>query len=147
MRHAQKLNKTDDIQSSPLAGEYKFSSGKDSVLQNMLESGEISKSDYDLQVQIARENEIRNLGYCFITFSHSDEARLMLLENPDAYLMGQKLQFDLKSNVDHSELDFDFFINRARNDSKLIDEIKRLREAKEELRKFENTIDSHLPQR
>ena len=69
----------------------------------------------------------------------------MLLQNKDCYMMGQKLNFDLKSNVDHSELDYDFFINRARNDSKLIDEIKRLREAKEELRKFESEIDSHLP--
>ena len=69
----------------------------------------------------------------------------MLVQNKDSYIMGQKLNFDLKSNVDHSELDYDFFINRARNDSKLIDEIKRLREAKEELRKFESEIDYHLP--
>ena len=58
----------------------------------------------------------------------------MLIHNKDTYMLGEKLQFDLKSNVDHSELDFDFYINRARNDSKLIDEIKRLREAKQELR-------------
>jgi hypothetical protein len=111
----------------------------------LLESGTISKSVYEQQLQLARETEMRNLGYCFITFSHSDEAKLMLIQNKDCYMMGQKLHFDLKSNVDHSELDYDFFINRARNDSKLIDEIKRLREAKEELRKFESEIDSHLP--
>ncbi len=113
----------------------------------MLEAGVISKSVFEQQVQLARENEMRNLGYCFITFSHADEARLMLLQNKDSYLMGQKVQFDLKSNVDHSELDFDFFINRTRNDSKVVDEIKRLRKAKEELRQFESKIDSHLPNR
>jgi hypothetical protein len=43
----------------------------------------------------------------------------------------------LKSNVDHSELDFEFFVDRAKQDAKLVDEIKRLREAKQELKEFE----------
>jgi hypothetical protein len=80
--------------------------------------------------QLARENEHRNLGYCFLTFSHSDEARVMLLKNTNPYLHGVQIQIDLKSSVDHGELDFNFFINRARNDAKLVDEIARLRAAK-----------------
>lgn len=37
-------------------------------------------------VQMAREDEERNLGYCFLTFSHSDEARLMLMNNDKPYI-------------------------------------------------------------
>jgi RNA recognition motif-containing protein len=144
-RQSNKVNKIEAFTGSDLQSGYKFASSTESELLTLLESGTISKSVYEQQLQLARETEMRNLGYCFITFSHSDEAKLMLIQNKDCYMMGQKLHFDLKSNVDHSELDYDFFINRARNDSKLIDEIKRLREAKEELRKFESEIDSHLP--
>ena len=77
---------------------------------------------------MARESEHRNLGYCFLTFSHSDEARVMLLRNTNPYLHGVQIQIDLKSSVDHGELNF--FINKARNDAKLVDEIARLRAAK-----------------
>jgi len=54
----------------------------------------------------------------------------MLLRNTNPFLQGVKIQIDLKSSVDHGDLDFDFFINRARNDEKLVDEIARLRAAK-----------------
>jgi len=66
---------------------------------------------------------------------------LVLLKNRDTYYQGEKIQFDLKANIDHSHLDFDFFVNKAKNDSKLISEIQRLREAKQELRDFENKLD------
>ena len=52
----------------------------------------------------------------------------MLLRNTNPYLHGVQIQIDLKSSVDHGELNF--FINKARNDAKLVDEIARLRAAK-----------------
>lgn len=71
----------------------------------------------------------------------------MLLRNTNPYLHGVQIQIDLKSSVDHGELDFNFFINKAKNDSKLVDEIARLRAAKQELKNFETTINDELPSR
>lgn len=51
----------------------------------MVNSGEMSKSELDRMLQVSREQEMRNLGYCFLTFSHADEARMMLLKNPNPY--------------------------------------------------------------
>ncbi len=111
----------------------------------MVDSGQITQSEYDQQVQAAREQEIRNLGYCLITYSHSDEARMMLLQYPNVYLNGNKIEIDLKSNIDHSELDFDFYSARIKNDARVIDEVKALRDARKELKDFEDNIDSYKP--
>ena len=48
-------------------------------------SGLISKSEAERVKQLAREAEHRNLGYCFLTFSHSDEARVMLMMNTNPF--------------------------------------------------------------
>jgi|688.fasta_scaffold123421_3 hypothetical protein len=38
-------------------------------------------------------------------------------------------------------------MNKARNNAKIVDEIARLRDAKQELREFEREIDNELPSR
>jgi hypothetical protein len=58
------------------------------MMQDMVNSGEMSKSELDRMLQVSREQEMRNLGYCFLTFSHADEARMMLLKNPNPYCGG-----------------------------------------------------------
>jgi len=44
----------------------------------------------------------------------------------------------LKGNIDHKDMDFRYTINNMKNDSKIIDEMEKLREAKKELREFES---------
>lgn len=54
-------------------------------------SGLISKSEAERVKQLAREAEHRNLGYCFLTFSHSDEARVMLMMNTNPFFQYQQI--------------------------------------------------------
>jgi RNA recognition motif-containing protein len=96
---------------------------------------------------MASQNETRNMGYCFLTFSHADEARMMLLRFKNPYLNGMRLQLDLKSSLDHSDMDFEFFAGRMRNEGRLLGEVKAIREARNELKEFEKDFDSHLPSR
>lgn len=41
----------------------------------------MSQSEMERVLQNTRDREMRNLGYAFVTFSHSDEARLFLIKN------------------------------------------------------------------
>lgn len=62
---------------------------------------------------------------------------MMLLKYPNLYLNGNKVEIDLKSNIDHSEMDFEFYSARIKNDARVIDEVKALRDARRELKEFE----------
>ena len=110
------------LQSDTLTG-YEFHVSKINKLKQMVDSGELAQSEYDTMIQVAREQEIRNKGYCFITFSHSDEARLLVLQNRNCYVDGRKIQVDLKLNLDHAEMDVDFFYNRLKNDERVTKEV------------------------
>lgn len=52
---------------------------------------------------------------------------------------------DLKSNVDHADLDIEFYMGRLKNDAQVIAEVSKLRQARRELKEFENDFDSHMP--
>ena len=45
------------------------------------------------------------MGYVLMTFSHSDEARLYLMENQTLYFGHMPIDVSLKSTLDHSQLD------------------------------------------
>lgn len=58
----------------------------------------------------------------------------------------RQLEFDLKSLIDHGDLDMRYTVTRSTNDSMLVDELEGLREAKKNLREFERNMDKMLPQ-
>jgi len=62
-------------------------------------------------------------------------------------MTGRDIKVDLKSNIDHSHLDFTYYINKAKNDSKLIEDMVKVRKAKNELREFESKMGEDLPNR
>ena len=76
------------------------------------------------------ESQDVNLGYAFVTFSHADEARLFMLENHNAYYEANQLDIFLKSKLDHSHMDMQFFMAQARNEAKTVDELVAVREAR-----------------
>lgn len=81
-----------------MVGKYEFAQNDEQRWRAMVDNGELSQSDLNKLLQMRQENETQNLGYCFVTFSHSDEARVMLLMNRDPYFMeDKKIEFDLKS--------------------------------------------------
>jgi GTP1/Obg family GTP-binding protein len=47
--------------------------------------------------------------------------------------------------IDHKDFDFQYQINKNRNEAKLTEELKALRESRKELRDFEKNIDKDLP--
>jgi hypothetical protein len=67
---------------------------------------------------------------------------LLVLEN--AVIDGVLIQSHTKGALDHKDLDMKYQINKSKNDSKLVDEIQKLREAKKNLKDFEKNIDKEL---
>lgn len=57
------------------------------------------------------------MGYAFVTFSHADEARLFMLHNHNAYYGTDQIEIFLKSKLDHSDMDMEFFMAMARNEA------------------------------
>lgn len=138
--HSHRLA-TEHIQDANASGQfasgYDFKSQSDNILQQKVEAGIMTQSDVEQLKQFAREQQMQNKGYVFVTFSHSDEARMFLVRNSKKLLGAQEINVDLKANVDHSEMDFQYFMQRSKNDSQIIDEIVNLRKVKQELRDFE----------
>jgi hypothetical protein len=111
----------------------------------MIDSGAIDERAASRMRKLIQESQEENLGYLFLTFSHSDEARLFLMEHVKTYLETTPIEVSLKSNVDHSHLDTAYFLAKARNDAKTVEEIARVREARQKLREFEAEMDKELP--
>lgn len=94
-----------------------------------------------------REAQEINLGYAFVTYSHTDEAKLALIM-AQGMLIGSGLELDLtikNENIDHGDFDKRYQMNRQRNQGKMVNELQRLRESRQELREFEQNMDKDLP--
>jgi RNA recognition motif-containing protein len=97
-------------------------------------------------VRLQREAQEVNLGYAFVTFSHSDEAKLALILANGMFVENKELELMIKNEkIDHKDLDTRYQMNKQRNESKITEELKALREARKDLREFEQNIDKDLP--
>ncbi len=64
-------------------------------------------------VQVQRESQEVNLEYAFITYSHSDEAKLALILGQGTFLDGCEADLILKTdNIDHKDFDKRYTINK-----------------------------------
>ena len=66
-----------------------------------------------------------NLGYVFVTFSHTDEAKLALIMAQGMFL-STNLTLDLSikhQDIDHGDFDKRYSMNRQRNQGKLVNEL------------------------
>ena len=135
------------IQDSDHFGAYKFDYSETADLKSQVKQGLITKKQANQLSQLLEESTDINLGYAFLTFSHADEARLFLLENQNPYYDLDPIDIFLKSNLDHSSMDMQYFMAQARNESKTVEELKAVRESRKKLRDFEKEMDSQLPSR
>ncbi len=65
----------------------------------------------------------------------------------DPYYEYDPIEVMLKSNLDHSTMDMQYFMAHARNEAKTVEEIQAVREARLRLRDYEKEMDSRLPSR
>lgn len=110
-------------------------------MKKMIQDGVITQHEYDTYLKLKNENNTDNIGYAFVTYSLTDQTKLAIMLSHEMELREGKLEVFLKGQLDHSDLDKRWTANKMKNDSKLVDEIERLREAKKELRDFERNID------
>jgi len=57
-----------------LASNLGYKAEDESQLERLLREGRITEKDYDKAVEIQRRENLQHLGYCFITYTHRDEA-------------------------------------------------------------------------
>lgn len=65
----------------------------------------MSKDEVEKAKAYAKELDQENFGYCFITFSHTDEAKVLLFENDFAFIDNNHVTFHLKQSLDHGDMD------------------------------------------
>lgn len=140
--------KLKQIQDGSHTGAYKFDYSETADLKAKLAQGSMFSLKQERQIsQLLEEGQEMNMGYAFVTFSHADEARLFMLENANPYYGLDPIEIMLKSKLDHSTMDMQYFMAQARNEAKTIDELVAVREARQRLRSFEKEMDSQLPSR
>ena len=87
-----------------------------------------------------------NLEYAFVTYSHTDEAKLDMILGQGIFLNGLEAEIALKSDkIDHKDFDMRYTLNKQRNEAQLVKELQALRESRQELREFETNMDKDLP--
>ena len=69
------------------------------------------------------------------------------MENQSAYFEHIPIEVNLKSVLDHSDLDQAYFLAKMRNDAKTVDEISKVREARKQLQEFEAEMNKQMPSR
>jgi len=108
-----------------------------------LREGRITEKDYDKAVEIQRRENLQHLGYCFITYTHRDEA--IVASAVDHYLdefSTSKTEVMVKGYLDHQDFDPFYFMQKIKNEGQLEYKRKALRDAKAKLKAFEENFDN-----
>ncbi len=94
-------------------------------IQELLANGMITQREFDMLKTLEREANEVNLGYSFVTFSHSDEAKLALIL-AQGMVVGEGVELNLtikNKDIDHGDFDKRYQVNRLRNQSQMVKEL------------------------
>lgn len=83
----------------------------------MIEEGVFTQNEYDAYLKMKDESNNVNLGYAFVTFSHTDETKFALLMSQELKVKEGYLDVFLKGVIDHGDMDPQWTFNKMRNDS------------------------------
>lgn len=101
---------------------------------------------YDEYILQRKENNRFNKGYCFITYSHNDEAKTCMLESENFVLEDSPLDFWMKGDYEHSDFDTEYLQARMKLDARMLQIEDELEQAKDDLKQFENHFQDYMPQ-
>ena len=87
----------------------------------------------------------RNKGYCFVTFSNIDEAKMCLLSSKEIFVENHRLKVELKDELDHKDFDPVYLLEQTKLDAKMLDKKEQLAEAKKKLAEFEDNFEQNMP--
>lgn len=92
---------------------------------------------------------MKNRGYWFVTFSHTDEAKKILLHSTNVYLDTNRIDFFLKNELDHHDFMIgtnpSYFKARTLADASLIGKREQLLDAKKKLAEYEDNFEEKMP--
>ena len=126
--------------------DFEYNQIEKETVEDLIASGQVRREHFEMARQQHISNRHVNIGYAFVTFSHADEAKQMLmLLRGDMFIGNNLVQVMAKGKLDHSELDRTYFMRKLKNDSETADYVAELREAKSKLREFEGSIDKEMP--
>ena len=107
-----------------------------------LSNGYVSKMEKIFNQEVGKVN----IGHCFITFTHTDDAKKFLMGKKELYLESHRLIATLKKDMDHGDFIYPFVKDKIVADARILDKFERLRKVKKELKDYEDSLESHMPQ-
>jgi hypothetical protein len=122
-------------------------SEKDALGQFSVRSGIKIRSTEEREFAklMMKQNSLINEGYCFLTFSHTDEAKRAIIRSEELYILDCQIEVFLKNEIDHGDFDLEYVRGRMKADAKLLEMREDLKDAKEELAEYEHTFSDHMP--
>ena len=94
---------------------------------------------------IEKHAYLQNKGYCFLTFSHSDEVRKLLIGSGDLRLETQRLDVFLKNDLNHEDFNAGYLKARTISDANILYKRENLKKAQDNLREYEKTFEENMP--
>lgn len=127
---------------------FNYESVEKQTIDELIASGQLSRTEYEVGKARRRDNMKANLGYAMITFSHADEARqAVIITNGKLAIDGKLVDVKNKGSLDHKDLDKSYKYKKLRNEGQLADMSTELRDARQKLRDFERDMDADLPKK
>ena len=101
--------------------------------------------DKNAEKYLDQQTFIQNMGYCFITFSHTDEAKKCIMRGDKQVFDTNEVSVYLKNDLGHEDFNIDYLKARTISDSKIIDKKINLEKARSKLETYEKNFERSMP--
>ena len=102
-KHQRLLTKVESDMAGDTLQDFEYNRVEQDTIEQLISSGQVSREQYEAARAQHMDNRMVNLGYAFVTFSHADEARQMLLSLPgEMQIENNLVEVMPKERLDHS---------------------------------------------